>query len=245
MEAQPGDRPVLERLQSLLVGMGDIDRFLSELAGLATTVVEAPVACGITLQQSGHLFTVGSSDSRAEALDETQYRMGEGPCLQSLRDGLVHEVPDARAESRWPSYMAVAVRAGLRCSLSMPLALQAAPFGAMNVYGFEQPDLFGPDQRRQLELFAAQASGTLRVGSRQAQDSALLAQMEEALRSRTTIDQALGIIMAQQRVAASAAFELLRRQSQNSRRRLRDVAADLVARTTGQPPEEGRPFDAG
>ncbi|MGI3780546.1 MAG: ANTAR domain-containing protein [Janthinobacterium lividum] len=67
--------------------------------------------------------------------------------------------------------------------------------------------------------------------------------MEESILSRTIIDQALGIIMGQQRCTASVAFELLRQESQNTRRRLRDVAADLVTRTSGQPPEPGRAFD--
>ena len=49
--------------------------------------------------------------------------------------------------------------------------------------------------------------------------------------------------MGQQRCTAREAFELLRRESQNSRRRLRDIAADLVERTTGQAPEQGRDFD--
>lgn len=88
------------------------------------------------------------------------------------------------------------------------------------------------------------ASDLRRLLAEHVKDTALLAQMEASLQSRTVIDQALGIIMGQQRCAASTAFELLRRESQNSRRRLRDIAAELVERASGQPPESGRPFDA-
>jgi GAF domain-containing protein len=233
-----------ERLQSLLLDVADIHHFLTELAEISTTVVEAPVSCGITLRYDRNLVTFGSSDARADALDETQYRLGTGPCLQSMQDRSILEIPDTRTEERWPAYVRLAVEMSLRCSVSLPLTIGADTFGAMNVYGFDAPDLFGPTEQRRLELFAAQAAGTLRVATRQVKDATLLAQMEESLRSRTVIDQALGILMGLQRCPASTAFELLRRESQNSRRRLRDIAAELVARTSGEAPEPGRPFDA-
>jgi GAF domain-containing protein len=239
-----GDRLPVERLQSLLLDVADIHRFLTELAEISTTVVAAPVSCGITLRYDGNLVTFGSSDTRADALDETQYRLRTGPCLQSMRDGAILEISDTRTEQRWPSYVPLAVQMRLRCSLSLPLTIGADTFGAMNVYGFDVPDLFGATEQRRLELFAAQAAGTLRVATRQVKDATLLAQMEESLQSRTVIDQALGIIMGQQRCTASTAFELLRQESQNSRRRLRDIATDLVTTTSGEPPETGRPFDA-
>jgi GAF domain-containing protein len=242
-DPSPADRLPIERLQNLLLDVADINRFLTELAELSTTVLQAPVSSGIMLRHDASLLTFGFSDARAETLDETQYRVGSGPCLQSLRDGRTVSVVDARTEQRWPAYVHVAAETGLRCSLSLPLTIAGDTFGAMNVYGFERPNLFGSAEQRLLERFAAQAAGTLRVADRQVKDAALLAQMEESLLSRTIIDQALGIVMGQQRCTASTAFELLRRESQNSRRRLRDIAADLVRATSGQAPETGRAFD--
>lgn len=242
-EPSPAERLPVERLQSLLLDVADVQRFLTELAEISTTVVTAPVSTGITLRYDGNLMTFGSSDARAEGLDETQYRLGAGPCLQCMQEGSIVGVSDTRTEQRWPTYVGLAVAMGLRCSLSLPLTISGSTFGAMNVYGFETPGLFGPTEQRRLELFAAQAAGTLRVATRQVKDATLLAQMEASLQSRTVIDQALGIIMGQQRCTASAAFELLRQESQNSRRRLRDIAADLVRRTSGEAPQPGRPFD--
>lgn len=233
-----------ERLQRLLLDSHDVDRFLVELARVAATVVQAPVAVGITVRYEHGLLTVGSSDPRAEVLDETQYRDGDGPCLQALQTGQVVEVADTLLDHRWPVYASKALESGLRCSVSLPLSVNGDTFGALNVYGFDSPQLFGPPAVRELELFAAQAAGTLRVAIRQVKDSTLLSQMEQSLRSRTVIDQALGIIMRDQRCTASTAFELLRRESQNNHRRLQEVAADLITTITGHPPEEGRAFDA-
>ena len=266
------DEHPVDRLQSLLLNVKDLESLLTELAQLATEVV-ATTSCAITVRYEGHLMTVGSSDSRADALDETQYRAGEGPCLEALDTSRIVEVLDTDRESRWPGYLRAAAGTGMRCSLSLPLLSNAArtnptnhrastadgasrnassassasdtpgAFGAMNLYGFDRAHVFGEPERRQLELFAARAAGTLQVARRLTRDSTLLNQMDEALNSRTVIDQALGIVMAEQRCTASTAFNLIRRESQNTRRPLRDVAAALVERITGEPPEPGRDFD--
>jgi AmiR/NasT family two-component response regulator len=67
-------------------------------------------------------------------------------------------------------------------------------------------------------------------------------QLEQALSSRTVIDQAIGVIMGQQRCDAETAFALLRTHSQNNNLKLRDVAGDLITRLTGQAPTERRGF---
>ena len=236
-----GDEHPFDRVRSLLLDLKDVDSLLSELARLAAEVV-ASTSCGITVRYDGSLLTVGSSDAWAEALDETQYRSGDGPCLESLRSSRIVEMADLEREGRWPQYLANVAGTGLRCSLSLPLVVEDDTIGALNVYGFDRESMFAEPERRLLELFAARVAGTLQVARRLARDSHLLAQMDEALNSRSVIDQALGIIMGQQRTTSRDAFELLRRESQNSRRRLRDVAADLVERTTGRAAEPGRDF---
>jgi AmiR/NasT family two-component response regulator len=70
-----------------------------------------------------------------------------------------------------------------------------------------------------------------------------MSQLEEALNSRSVIDQALGILIGRHHLTASEAFDLLRRQSQNNNRKLRDVATDLVTQASGDSPDPGRPFN--
>ena len=60
--------------------------------------------------------------------------------------------------------------------------------------------------------------------------------LQNALASRAVIDQALGIIMGQNRCTADEAFDLLRTISQNRNIKLRDIAAELITAVTGQPP---------
>jgi AmiR/NasT family two-component response regulator len=76
-----------------------------------------------------------------------------------------------------------------------------------------------------------------------AADQQLLDQLDQALASRTVIDQAIGILMGQQHCTADEAFALLRMRSQSAQHKLRDVVAGLITRVSDQPPQPGRPFD--
>jgi len=243
-EELPLPTAVVGRLQSLLLSTEDVVEFLEQLAVLCTEVVPGhQVSCGVTLRREGNFFTVASSDARAGHLDESQYQSNQGPCLQAVRTGQQVHSRDLDLEQRWPEYTAVARRHGLRCSVSLPLAAAGSRFGAMNVYGFEVPNLFGEIERHQYQLFAAQAAGALRLATRQARDTALLVQLEEALNSRSVIDQAIGVLIARHQLTGTQAFDLLRRQSQTTQRKLRDLAADLVEQAGGAPPTPSNPFD--
>ena len=233
-----------EGLQSLLLSLSDVSGFLQDMAVLAAGVVEPPASCGITTRDHGEAFTVASSDERARSLDETQYAEGQGPCLQTLKTGYAVAISDTEAESRWPDYVAKAREAGLKCSLSLPLTVSGETLGAMNIYAFDRPHSLDGEQRQRCEVFAGQASGALRLATRQAADAELREQLEAAIGSRTVIDQAMGILMGQQRCTAEEAFTLLRKHSQNSQRKIRDIAAEIVERVSGVAPQPGKPFDA-
>jgi AmiR/NasT family two-component response regulator len=66
--------------------------------------------------------------------------------------------------------------------------------------------------------------------------------LQQALASRSTIDQALGVLMAQNHCTRDEAFGILRRASQNRNVKLRDVAAAVIHRFTGHPAEPPPPF---
>jgi GAF domain-containing protein len=222
-------------LQSLLLTAQGIDEFLTEVAKLAAGVVRSAASCGITIRRDGQPLTVASSDSRAEQVDEVQYGAGTGPCLTTLDSGAIIDVPDLTADTRWTDYRHHALAQGVRSSVSIPLSIDGSTVGALNIYSSE-PHAFDQATRQHAESFATQASTALTLALRSAAQAEDTAQLEQALTSRTVIDQALGILMAQQRCTPEDAFALLRAHSQNNNRRLRDVAADLITRVSGQPP---------
>lgn len=221
----------LIRLQALMLGVDDVRDFLRELAALASEVVDPQASCGITMCYDGQPMTVISNDALAESLDESQYEAGDGPCLQALRTGQSVPVEDVATEQRWPAYTRSARDSGLRSSLSLPLTVHGQTVGAMNLYAFHAPRAFDDDQRQRCATFAAQAAGAFQLVVQRDRNTDLLSQLESALSSRTVIDQAIGITMSRGRCSPEEAFGRLRTESQGTQRKLRDIAAQLVADT--------------
>ncbi|MDQ3765135.1 MAG: ANTAR domain-containing protein [Actinomycetota bacterium] len=128
----------------------------------------------------------------------------------------------------------------MRSCLGLPLSGPTGLMGGYNLYSIWR-DAFAEDNREQLEMFAANAAGAIAVAVKLADQLQMSDDLHEALASRAVIDQATGIIMAQQRCAAAAAFDILRRASQNRNVKVRDLAAEIVSNVSGKPPEPG-PF---
>jgi GAF domain-containing protein len=233
---EPTDPAANGQLLALLAESSDLDAFLNEVASLASHVVTPAPACGITVSRDGQAFTAAVSDGLAAQVDEIQYGADEGPCLDALRSGVVVQVDDLTQETRWPKYRGHAIAHGVTSSLSLPLAVKGEVVAALNLYS-GKPTAFAGQQRRHAEAFAAQCAAALALALRQAQQEQVRLQLDEAMASRSTIDQAIGILMAQQRCTASTAFDLLRAASQHRNRKLRDVAADIIVNVTGQAPE--------
>jgi GAF domain-containing protein len=223
-------------LLSLLSNGLHLDVFLDRAAQLAAQVVTPTASCGITLRRDGQPFTVATSDTLAAQVDEVQYGRDQGPCLDSLRQGIVVQVDDLTHEDRWDGYPVHALAHGVISSLSMPLQVGGHTVAALNLYS-QQPAMFDGPARRHAEAFADQCAAALTLALRQVDQAELQQQLLEAVGSRSVIDQAIGILMGQQRCTAATAFDLLRQASQHRNRKLRDIAADIITSVTGQPPQ--------
>ena len=134
------------------------------------------------------------------------------------------------AETRWPGFARRALDAGIRSSVSVPLPLQQAVTGALNIYA-AQPAAFDQDAIELARTFAGYAAVAI-ANAHLYQSTATLAEhMRRAMETRAVIEQAKGILIAQRHCTPEQAFELLTRLSQATHRKLRDCAADLVAST--------------
>lgn len=242
--AESNDPTAHGQFLALLAESSDLDAFLSEVASLAAHVVTPAPACGITVCRDGQAFTAATSDGLAVQVDEIQYGADQGPCLDALRSGVVVQVDDLARDTRWEQYRGHAIAHGVASSLSLPLVVKGEVVAALNLYS-GKPAAFDGPQRRHVDAFAAQCAAALALALRQAQQERVQQQLGEAMASRSTIDQATGILMAQQRCTASKAFDLLRAASQHRNRKLRDVAADIIVNVTGQAPEPPPQFRAG
>ncbi len=235
--------PSAAELQQLLIDTDSLTQFLIEVSQYAAHTIGPGLSCGITLSRDGRPVTVAGSDALAVNLDEVQYGHHDGPCLTAMRTGQVVTIEDLAAEDRWGTYHVDALAHGVGSVLSVPLVITTGEYGALNLYS-PTPGVFTPEQLARAEGFAGEASRALRLAWRLADQVELTSHLESALVSRTIIDQALGIIMGQNRCTADEAFEVLRAASSHRNTKLRDIAQNIVTRVSGPrspPPPEPSP----
>jgi GAF domain-containing protein len=233
----PSDRSSAE-LQALLLETDTLRHFLDRLAQLAAQALPGGSSCGVTVRQHSRAVTLVASDKQAMRMDQVQYDLDEGPCLHTLATGKSHYVVDTATETRWPRFCSAAHEQGVRSCLGLPLTGPTGLVGGYNLYSM-WPDAFAPDARGQLEIFAGNAAGAVAIAMKLADQTQLSDDLHKALTFRAVIDQATGIIMAEQRCGAGEAFDILRRASQNRNIKLRELAAEIVSKVSGKPPQPG------
>jgi GAF domain-containing protein len=215
------------QLHELLLSTSSFEGFLTDLVQFAASWTRH--ACSLTVRNSPRSpYTAAGSDERTVQLDERQYAGRQGPCLEALAKGVPVLVADMASEGRWAPYPRQAVAMGVRSSMSYPLISGSETLGALNMYAFNDVPV-GDDVQARARQLADRAAGVLAVALRMADSRQDNDNLRAALTSRSVIDQAMGVLMGQQRCTAQEAFDLLRTTSQNRNLKLRDVAARIVA----------------
>lgn len=232
---QPG-HDVADYLQDLVLGCADVAELLSELATFSAfrLSVHNELLCGVTLVRRKKPTTVATSDPRVLALDELQYGYGEGPCLSAAREVTTMHVPELTEDHRWPGYCTAAWAEGVRSILAVPLRLEGEAKAALNLYS-TRPHSFSGEDIEHAESYAGQASKAMRLAVRVAQLTDDRNHLTAAMESRTTIDVAVGAIMAQNRCSQDTAMKILKIASNTRNIKLRDVASTVVASVAQDP----------
>ena len=219
------------RLGRMKLGETDLNGVLDEVAALAKRAIPGADEVSVTLVDGQVAHTAAYTGELAMALDERQYDHGYGPCLDASASAATLSVPDMAAEQRWPDWPAAALQAGAHSSLSIGLPIHEQVTGALNVYA-TKPHAFDSDAIILGQTFAGYAAVALANAHLYDAQANLAQQMQAAMQSRAVIEQAKGIIMGSRRCTADEAFAILTKLSQDTNRKLRDVAAALVASAT-------------
>lgn len=215
---------------ALLLSVETLEQALQHLAQVAVAVVPDGPSCGITVIRDGRPVTAVYAGSIPKAVHDDQYQRGDGPGLEAARTGQVVIAQDLATETRWNGFPAAAVAGGVRGVYAHPLTIGGTVTGALNLYAHE-PGLFPPPVQRIAAQFAEPAALLLDgVIHRLSQDE-VIAQLHEAIKSRTIIGQATGIIMAQRRCGPEEALNILVKISNDRNLKLREVAKVLVEAT--------------
>ena len=234
--ATPSNDEQFLKLHDLIIGSTNVSGFLTELSIVAATTLSETsgthMECGVTLRRRKRSATVAGSSDRARTLDKLEQVLGEGPCLTSLEIMKPVVLADIDTDPRWPEYRKVLADNGCRSVLGVPLALDENQSAALNFFA-DEPGVFSEGVISRAEAFADLAGRALRLALRIADAQNLAEDLSAAMQNRTTIDLACGVIMAQNRCSQDEAIALLTKASSHRNQKLRDLAAEVLARVNG------------
>jgi hypothetical protein len=210
----------LERLARSLTP-GDLDSTLAQITAAAVEVLPDVQYASLTVKQAdGTLHTVAPTHDLLLEVDAAQYELQEGPCYEAAVETVHVVAPNLGADSRFPRYAKLAVERGIRAQAGIRLFDTPRSHGALNLYStrvgaFEDISTLG-------RLFAHHAATAISYAHE-------ITQLKEALNTRGTIGNAVGILMERFGLNEQRAFSLLTRLSQDRNVKLRVIAEEVIA----------------
>lgn len=227
--ATPVDpQQAVEQFARLTLADQSPDTVMQTVATLTKRTVRGAADVSVTLVQRNKPSTVASTGDLAVLLDERQYAIGHGPCLDAIRSSEPKRIVRVSEEVRWPDWVAEARANGLGSSMGLPVTAGKHPPAALNIYSLSEDGFDEADFGVAVDIAAYAGVALENVHLLQAQ-ATLAQQLRTAMESRAVIDYAIGIIIAGRHCDPKVAFAMLVKQSQDGNRKLRDIAADLVA----------------
>jgi len=216
------DQRLLELMQGLSRSLtsGDLDHTLSRITQAAVEVLPDVEFASITvLHANGRLETIAPTDDLLWGVDAAQYDLREGPCYEAAADAGHVVSPDLANDLRFPRYAVTAVAAGIKAQAGIRLFDAPKSRGALNLYAqvtgaFEDLGTLGA-------LFQHQSAIAIDY-AREIQN------LREAVRTRGTIGQAVGIVMERYKLTDERAFAFLTRLSQHGNVKLRAIADQII-----------------
>ena len=223
------------RVAQILAGVGD---GVTDVTTLPQRLVRAcalalPVTgVGLVLMtESGPAGTVAVTDPTAGTMEELQFTLGEGPCVESSATGRPVLQPDlARTgPARWPGFCAGALEAGIGAIFALPLRVGGIRLGVLDLYR-DRPGELGGDELADALSFADAATSVLL--HLHAHGGAGGAELESfpVIEDRAEVHQAAGMVSVQAGVSLAEAMVLVRARAFASERPVLDLARDVLGR---------------
>ena len=235
-----GDGPVHidpRALSASLEGLGSMDGEGLPAEAALERVMEAArdlfSVSGVGLMlvdDGGSLRYVLGSDPSAQALERAQEDLVEGPCVDSYVLGERVRTDDLIADPRWPQLGARLAGAGVGAVLGVPTGIGGVPAGSLNVYR-DTPYAWDDSDAEAIATYAGIVEGVLASAVAAHRGERIVGQLQRALERRVVIERAVGLLMGRLDTDAVGAFGALRRAARADRRRVADVADEVLAGT--------------
>ena len=216
-----------------LLNDGETQGFATSRLCEVCAVVTEMTGAGIMLM-SGDLprGPVCTTDAVSAYLEQLQYDLGEGPCVDAYKldqPVLEPDLADPRTP-RWPAFSPSAVAAGARSIFGFPLQVGAVRLGALNLYS-DRPGPLTHDQAADALVMADVAAQALLVMQAKAPAGELATELDAAADFQYVVHQATGMIAAQLNVSVAQALIRLKAYAFGNGRLLTQVCEEVVART--------------
>lgn len=194
-----------------------LDRFV---ARIVRTVPGCDAAL-LTVRFQGAVLTVTNVD--ALGFDPIL----PGPIVEAATFDEPRRLDDVAADQRWPSFSAQLAGAGFRTCIALPLSTDTDDTAVLTLLSHTAGQF--TDTAYDVVLLLTLHAGVMFDNAILYHDSTkLVQQLRAALRTRSLVGQAQGMLMRQFNIDADHAFDALRRSSQNSNTKLRDLAGLLI-----------------
>ena len=204
---------------------------LQQIADAAKQLFAADAAGLMLVDADGQLRWASASDQTAQAIEDGQERLAQGPCAVAFSQRLPAAIANIRTDPDWAEFAQVLLAEGVCAALSVPVELDGGVIGTLDVYA-GQPRDWDPSEVAALQAYAGLVASLLSAAVTAQVKGRLADQLQAALEHRWLIEQAKGVVMGREHLDAQAAFERLRGAARSSTRRLADVAREV---TDGQP----------
>jgi GAF domain-containing protein len=181
---------------------------------------EACAYAGVVLSAPGGWEIGAVTDPVVTKIYTEQLDSGEGPLIDALTGGTTVHVDDAAAETRWPAWRDRVTSYGVGSVLHVPMWSGDQMLGVLSLYN-GSAHAFDADDEAIAHILARHAS--VAVASARDGES-----MTAAVDARKLVGQAMGILMERFGLDEARAFEILKRYSQHTNTKLRDVAQQLI-----------------
>jgi GAF domain-containing protein len=229
----------VELADTMVVDFDVID-FLQMLTDRSVRLLDVSEAGLLLADPRGDLRVVAASSERARLLELFQIQSDQGPCLDCFRTGQPVAVADLSAATRrWPHFAPAAQEAGFAAVQALPMRLREQVIGALNLFR-ATPGAFDQADMRVGQALADVATISLLNERSLRRSETLNEQLQAALNSRVTIEQAKGKLAERMQLDMDQAFSMLRRYARTRNVRLSDVARAFVDGSEALPGLEER-----
>jgi GAF domain-containing protein len=205
-----------------LASAPDEDVRLKVAVDAAVALVRGCDHAAVTINDKHGLLTRAGTDDVVNRANELQQELGQGPCLDVMRDQNTLVSTDLTQDQRWPKWAPrVADELGVASMMSLLVYTDRESFGALSLYA-QRGHRFDADDVAVGQALAAHLA-VIMAAERQ------IDQLGLAMHNRVTIGQAQGVLMERLDITADQAFDYLRRVSSHTNRKLVDIAARIAA----------------